>query len=280
MTVTSRQVSGELRRLRKRAGLTSAQAGEGLGISQSKVSRIETGQAGLDVGEVAAMCGFYHADAACRERLLTLVRDAARSGLMRPHGRDLPEQWQQLIEWESEATVMRNYQPLMVPGLLQTTDYARAIITGTAERELTDRELEEMVSSRLGRQSILSRPMPPDLHVVLHEPVLHLPVGTPGVMAGQLNALLAMAERPRVTLRIVPMMAGPHPGLEGPFMIMDFPDDPTLIYLENRAVSIFLEDEPQLDSYRLAWQAILAKALTPKRSMEVIAAALNRHRKE
>lgn len=280
MTVRSRQVSGELRRLRKGACLTSEEAAGRIGISQSKISRIENGQVGLQADEVAALLGVYHTDAANRERLLGLVREAERSGLVQMHGENLPEQWQALIDWESKATSLRNYQPLGVPGLLQTSDYARALIQGTAEMALSTAELDGKVSARLGRQGILSRPLPPELHVVLHEPVLHLPVRDHDVMAGQLRALLEAARRPRVTIQVVPMIAGPHPGLEGPFMVLDFEADPTLVYLENRAMSIFLEEEPQIESYRLAWQAILAKALPERRSLEVIAAELARHDKE
>lgn len=280
MTVRSRQVSGELRRLRKQAGLTSDEAAKRLGISQSKISRMENGQAGLHADEVAALLGVYHTDAGNRERLLGLVREAEQSGLVAMHGENLPEQWQALIDWESRAAALRNYEPLGVPGLLQTSDYARAIIQGTEINQLTDTKLDERVSARLGRQGILSRALPPELHVVLHEPVLHLPVGSREVMAGQLRALLEFARRPRVTIQVVPMIAGPHPGLEGPFVVLDFAADPTLVYLENRAVSIFLEDERQIESYRLAWRAILAKALPERRSLEVIAAELARHDKE
>jgi transcriptional regulator with XRE-family HTH domain len=280
MTVRSRQVSGELRRLRKRADLTSGQVGERLGISQSKVSRIENGQIGLRLGEVAAMLGLYQADAACRDRLLALVDQAGQSGLVEMHGGSLPEQWQQLIEWEAEATRLLSYEPLTIPGLLQSTDYARAVIRDTAVRSRTEAEVDNRVSARIGRQALLSRTLPPEFHVVLTEPALRLPVGSHAIMAAELRAVLEAARRPTVTVQIVPLAVGPHPGLEGPFMIMEFANDPTLVYLENRAVSIFLEDEPHIEVYRLAWQAILAKALTPKRSLEVIATAQARHDKE
>ncbi|MDV6010912.1 DUF5753 domain-containing protein [Haloechinothrix sp. LS1_15] len=113
--------------------------------------------------------------------------------------------------------------------------------------------------------------MPPSLHALLYEPALRVPVGGPGVLAAQLRHLVEMAQRPRITVQVVPLATGPHPGLEGPFMIMEFESDPTLIYLENRVQSTFLEEEPHIERYRLAWERISAKALPPQRSTELIA---------
>lgn len=269
-TIRSRQVAGELRRLRKAAGLTTGEVGARLGLSQAKVSRVETGVSGLQIDDVAAMLGLYHVPAKRREEILNLVRRAAEPGWVHVHRHSLPEQWQTLIEWEDTATSLMHYQPLVVPGILQTPDYARAVIKQTADRDLSESELDTKVAARLGRQGILSRPLPPDLHVVLYEPALSVPVGGPAVMARQLRHLLEMARRPRVTIQVVPFVAGPHSGLEGPFVMMDFSADPPLVHLENRVMSIFLEEEPHIATYRLAWQRILTKALSPERSAKVI----------
>ncbi|TCP51984.1 helix-turn-helix protein [Tamaricihabitans halophyticus] len=270
-TVRSRQVSAELKRLRQGAGLTTGEAGRRLGISQSKVSRVENGQLGLQLEEVAAMLGLYHVPLERREDILELVRNAAAPGWVRVHRSGLPDQWQALIELESSTTALRTYQPLWIPGLLQTADYARAIIEGTIERPLTPSQIDNRVSARLGRQGVLSRTVPPALHVLLYEPALRVPIGIPGVLAAQLRHLHEVAQRPRVTVQVVPVSAGPHPGLEGPFMIMEFDSQPTLVYLENRAQSIFLEEAPHIDSYKLAWERILARALPAKRSAQLIA---------
>jgi transcriptional regulator with XRE-family HTH domain len=270
-TIRSRQVANELRRLRKTAGLTTGEVGARLGLSQSKVSRVETGGSGLRVDDVAAMLGLYHVPAKRRDEILALVRQAAEPGLVQLHGRKLPEQWQALIEWEDKATTLQNWAPLGIPGLLQTADYARAIIQGMSERELPESEVDVMVKVRLGRRAILSRPLPPRLHILLYEPAIQSAVGGPGVLASQLRHVLEMARRPSVTIQVVPLVAGPHPGLEGPFVLMGFSSDPPLVHLENRVMSIFLEEEPHIASYRLAWQRILAKALSPDRSAKLIA---------
>lgn len=270
-TVRSRRVAAELKRLRKGAGLTTGEAAVRLGVSQSKVSRLENGQLGLRLEEVASMLGLYHVPQGHREKVLELVREAAKPGMVQIHGSGLPDQWQDLIELEGATTELRNYEPLWIPGLLQTADYARAVINGTAETTLDESEVDIKVRARLGRQELLSRHLPPNLHVLVYEPALRVPVGGPGVLAGQLRHLLEMAQRPRVTVQVVPVVAGAHPGLEGPFMIMDYESDPTLVYLENRVQSIFLEEPSHIESYRLAWERIVTKALPPKRSAQLIA---------
>ncbi|RZS37145.1 helix-turn-helix protein [Herbihabitans rhizosphaerae] len=269
-TVRSRQVARELRRLRAKSGLSATEVGRRLGVSQSKISRIETGNLGLKEIEVAALLGLYHVPIGRRDEILAMVRQAAEPGLVQVH-KGLPDQWQALIEFEQTTTALLNYQPLMIPGLLQTADYARAIITGTAANELPESEVDIKVAARLGRQAMLARPLPPRLDILLYEPVLVAPVGGSGVLARQLRHLADMAKRPRITIQVVPFQASPHPGLEGSFVIMEYEKDPTLVYLENRALSIFLEEIPHIDSYRLSWQSIKAKALTPKRSAELIA---------
>jgi len=270
-TIRSRQVAGELRRLRKKAGLTTGEVGSRLGLSQAKVSRVETGTSGLQIDDVTAMLGLYHVPAKRRDEILALLRQAAEPGWVQVHGRTLPEQWQALIEWEDKATSLLHYQPAMIPGIVQTADYARAIIKGTADRDLPESEVDTKVRARLGRQGILSRPLPPTLHLLLYEPALQAAIGGTGVLATQLRHLLEMARRPSVTIQVVPLVAGAHPGLEGPFVLLDFPSDPPLVHLENRVLSIFLEEEPHIGSYKLAWQRILTKALSPERSAKLIA---------
>lgn len=269
-SIRSRQVASELRRLRKTAGLTTGESAARLGVSQSKISRIENSQLGLNLEEVAAMLGLYQVPMERREQLLDLVRKAAEPGWVQVHGGGLPDQWQALIDWEGRAVALRDFAPLLIPGLLQTADYARAIIAGTAPAERSESELDVKVAARLGRQGILSRAMPPKLHVVLGEAALRMPVGGPGVMAAQLRHLVGLAARPRVNIQVVPLAAGPHPGLEGAFLQMDFGSEPSLVYVENKAQNIFLEGD-QVSSYWLAWDRILAKTLTLQSSADLLA---------
>jgi len=268
-SIRSRQVAGELRRLRKSAGLTTGEVGVRLGISQSKVSRIENAKLGLTIEEVAALLGLYQVPTQRREQLLDLVRRAAEPGWVQVHSGNLPDQWQTLIEWETRSIGLRDFGPLVIPGLLQTADYARAIISASAPQTRTEAELDTKVAARLGRQGILSRAVPPQFHVILGEHALRMPVGSETVMGAQLRHLVEMARRPNVTIQLVPLAAGPHPGLEGSFVLMDFECDPSMVYVENKVQSIFIET-PTVTPYALAWERMLDMALTPKRSTDFL----------
>lgn len=272
-TIRSRQVAAELRRLRIDAGLTTGEAGKRLGVSQSKISRIETGALGLKRDEVAAMLGLYHVPLDRREEIMDLVTHAEEPGWWQAYGERLSKDWKALIELESTARTILNYQPLMLPGLVQTPEHARHIIRGVSERDLSDVELETLVAARMARQGILGKPNPPNLHVLLYEPALRIPVGGPEALNRQLRYLAELAQRPNITVQVVPMSAGLHPGIEGAFSIMEFPGEPPLVYLENRVSSIFLEEDRHIDAYRLVWQGILSVALSPVDSVGFIRSA-------
>jgi transcriptional regulator with XRE-family HTH domain len=269
-TVRSRQVAFELRRLRRRSGLTTGEAGARLGISQSKISRIENANFGLKETEVAAMLGLYHVPADRRDKILDLVRKAAEPGWWQAYGKRLSEQWQTLIEFESICTGLANFEPVAIPGLLQIPEYARALMTCTSGRERSRSEVDTMVNARAARQAVLTKPDAPTLHVLIHEPAFRVPVGGPGVMRRQLEHLLELATQPQITIGVVPLAAGPHPGFLGPFMIIDLAAEPALAYLENRVSCIFLEEESHIDAYRLDWERILSVAMDPENSMEFI----------
>ncbi len=269
-TIRSRQVAGELRRLRKQAGLTTGEVGARLGLSQAKVSRVETGTSGLRLRDVEAMLGLYRVPEPRQEEILDQVRRAAEPGWAQVHGRELPEQWQTLIDWESKAVALRSHHATLVPDLLQTADFARAVIAGTAPGPLTERELDGLVAGRLARQTILSRPRPPELHALVGEVALRAPIGGAQVLAGQLRRLAEVVRKPNVVLRVVPLAAGAHPGLDGAFLLMDFEHDPALVHTEHRTRSMFLDDERAVRTHRAAWERIAACALSAPESAHVI----------
>src|SRR5262249_53381219 len=151
---------------------------------------------------------------------------------------------------------------LFVPGLLQTAEYARAIIQGIAPA-ITEAELRDLVAARMARQAVLTSTSSPQFFAVADEGALRRPIGTPGVMSRQLQHLLVVAEQPHVTLRVVPVASGAHAGLRGSFMILEFDVDPALVYLENHGTEMFLEEEADLAAYRLALGTILSAALAP-----------------
>lgn len=270
-TVKSRRVSGELRRYRELAGLTVTEVARRLDMSQGQLSRLELGIRGLSISQVATMLATYGAPASKMDELVTLLREAGEPGWWAPTGKELPADWQAFIDFEQRATSLTWYELVLVPGLLQTTDYARAVIEGSACTELSDNELDTKVSARLGRQGILSRRDAPRLDVFLYEAVLNIPVGSPEIMRHQLRHLVEMAARPGLSVRVIPLSVGVHPGLDGPFVIMEFDGQPTLVYTQSKTRSAFLEEE-DLKIYRLVARRLDALALDRKESIEFIAA--------
>jgi transcriptional regulator with XRE-family HTH domain len=213
--VRQRRVSNELRALRKKAGLTCKEVAEALGMSITKVSRMETGARGLYVDDVAALLGLYRVPARKREELLALVREGANRNWQQLQTGKLPTSWQDVIRFEAEAELMYSFEPQLVPGLLQTPEYARAIIRG-ANVELTNEETDMLVSARMTRHAILAKPDAPVLHAVIDEAVLSRPVGGPGVMRRQLQHLIASASAPNITLRVLPLRPAPRLGSPAP----------------------------------------------------------------
>ncbi len=266
----SRRVAGELRRLRARSGHSCATVGAALGISASKISRIETGRIGLQADEVAALLGFYQVAKPAREDLLELLRRAAEPGWWQVQGSRLPELWQELIDFERSATAIVNYEPLLIPGLLQTADYAGALIAA-ANPALSEDEVETRVAARTTRQALLGRPRPPRLLALVEEGVLRRVVGDPGLMRRQVRHLEDAATRSNVTVQVVPTAAGAHPGLGGPFVILEFDGDPTLVYLENRRGSAILEEDDDIAEATMALRHLQRIALSSDDSLALLA---------
>jgi transcriptional regulator with XRE-family HTH domain len=267
-SIRSRQAAAELRTLREQAGLSGAEVAKRLGMSPSKISRIETGNSGLQIEDVAALLGLYQVPASVRDELLDLVRRSEERGWWtRQPG--LPQLWRSLIDFEAKATRVQNYEALVVPGLLQTAEYARAIIQGVAPT-VSEAELDNLVAARMARQAVLTRSSAPQFFAVVDEGALRRPVGESGVMRRQLHHLLGAAEQPHVTLRVVPLVAGAYAGLRGPFVILEFVEEPALVFMENHGTGLFLEEEADLAAYRLALGTILHAALAPAATTELI----------
>lgn len=267
-SVRSRQVAAALRTLREQAGLSGAEVAKRMGMSPSKISRIETGVSGLQIEDVAALLGLYQAPATVRDELLDLVRRSEERGWWtRQPG--LPQLWRSLIDFEAKATRIQNYEALVVPGLLQTAEYARAVIQGIAPA-ITEAELGNLVAARMARQAVLTRANAPQFFMVVDEGALRRPIGELGVMHRQLHHLLVVAEQPHVMLRVVPLAAGAHAGLRGPFVVLEFAEEPALVHVENQSTGLFLEEEVDIAAYRLALGTILTAALAPAATTELI----------
>lgn len=224
-TVRRRRLASELRRLRERAELTIDEVGEKLECSASKISRIETGHVGVTPRDARDMLELYGVRGDEQEALVQLAREARKRGWWHAYNEVFTGAF---VGLEADASSLRAFQALLVPGLLQTERYARAVIHAMRP-DAADAEIERRVAARMTRQRLLSDPSPPEYWAVVDEAVLRRVVGGAEVMAEQLGRLADVAQLPHVTIQVVPFGAGAHPGMEGPFLILGFPEqaDPT-----------------------------------------------------
>ncbi|RKT56571.1 helix-turn-helix domain-containing protein [Saccharothrix australiensis] len=271
-SVRSRTVANALRLYREQHQLSCEDVASMLGVSASKISRMETGKSGLQIDDVASLLGFYKVPAPRRKELLDLMRKGEEMGWWERQA-GLPKLWRALIDFENKALRIHNYELLMVPGLLQTAEYTRALVKAI-DPTVSDYELDTLVSARMARQTLLSRSNAPQYLAVIHEAALRIQVGDQAVMRRQLRQLQDAAERPNVTVVVVPMDAGPHVGLRGSFMILEFRHEPAIVHVENQVTGLFLEDPADLEGYRLALRNILGVGLAPGATADLLAALI------
>lgn len=264
-----RRLIRALRQLRKDAGLNTVDAAKELGVSTSMISRIESGHRGLRRDDLVGLMVIYRVDRKLRKALLDLYEKADEPGLVDRGELHMHEDLEKWIGFEQDAVKICNYQPLLIPGLLQTFDYARAVIErGVLPR--TEQEIDERVTARIARQVLLRGVRPPQLNLILHQAALHQKVGGPKVMREQLDALVEAGQRPNISVRVVPADVGAHPGMNGPFVITDYAALPSLVHLENKVASLYLEEKRDIDAYRLAYTGLSAVAMPPDRSADLI----------
>ncbi|MET7569366.1 helix-turn-helix transcriptional regulator [Streptomyces sp. NPDC005492] len=277
--VRRRKLGAELRALRAEAGLTSGEAARLVGWHQSKVSRIETGASGVKPPDVRLLLDAYQvSDAQLRDMLLVLAGsddNGGRHHWWHAYRGVLPPAYRDFISLESQASTIRNLETSVVPGLLQTPEYARAVTraaVGGLDNDGADR-LDTLVRVRLARQDVLRADPPLSLSVVLDEAVLRREVGGPGVMARQLDRLVEAARLPQVRLQVLPFAAGAHIGITGPFVIFSFPStsDLDVVVLDHLTSSLYLERKEDLEAYSEAFNTLQFHALSPEDSLDHIA---------
>jgi transcriptional regulator with XRE-family HTH domain len=273
-TVRRRRLASELRRLREAAGLTIDEVGEKLECSASKISRIETGHVGVTPRDVRDMLELYPIDDDQREALVQLAREARKKGWWQAYNEVFTGAF---VGLESDASSLHAHQALLVPGLLQTENYARAVIRAIGPQQ-SEEEIERRVAARLARQKLLTDPQPPEYWAIIDEAVLHRTVGGPEIMGAQLHHLIEAAELPHVTLQVVPFSAGAHAGMEGPFLILGFPEqaDPDVVYVENTTAVSYLEEPSDVRRYTLMFDHLRASALNPGDTLRMIKEAADR----
>lgn len=274
-TVRQRRLAAELRRLRETVGLTGDQVAERLGWSTAKVSRVENARTTARSTDVHRLLELYEVDGTRRAELLALARDAAQRGWWEDF-RDLGTGYGEFIAMEAEAGAARQWECLVVPGLLQTEEYARHVIFGwDVLAKLPPQELERQIEVRMRRQQILHRAEPLEYTVVLDESVLRRMVGNAAVMRSQIDHLCEVAEFPTISLRLLPL-DGLHPVMGGSFTLLQFKPVhdvifPDIVHVESLATS-YLEDEAETHMYRLAFDALAEQALDRDGTLQRLAA--------
>jgi transcriptional regulator with XRE-family HTH domain len=269
-TVRRRELGALLRKLRTEKGLTVEQAADQLMFSMSKLSRIETGHGVPTRRDIRDLCDLYGVtDDTERDRMKKLAEEGKQQAWWQSY--DLP--YSTYVGLEAEATAISDFQSSVVPGLLQTADYARAGHEGAMPR-LSPDEIERRIEAKLTRQAILTQesPPPPSFTTVLDEAVLHRMVGGPVVMGVQLARLIEAANLPNVTIQVIPFTLGAHPGVESNFSILEMPAaTPGVVFVEGLVGSIYLERPEELARYQQIFERLQNIALSPKDTIKLIA---------
>jgi transcriptional regulator with XRE-family HTH domain len=265
-TVVRRQLGRRLRQLRDVSGMSVEEvaAERQLGISRAKLYKLEAGKHPAKPQDIAVLCARYGVVAEETTTLQALALATQEASWWHVYGDDAVPEWFSLyMELEPAATSIRKYEAELVPGLLQTEDYARAIYQAF-RGDTEDGEIERRVAVRMERQVIFDRAEPRRLHVVLNEAALLRCVGGSGVMAAQLAKLREAVDRPEVTIDVLPLRSGAHAAMNGSFAILDFekPDeDPPVAYVETASSAAYLQKPADLDRYRAIFTHILNSAI-------------------
>jgi transcriptional regulator with XRE-family HTH domain len=271
-TVRLRRLAAQLRQLREAAGLTQEDVAERTGKDRSTLYRLENAQQRPQRATLIQLMDLYGVEPDKRAELLAVLRQAGELGWVRGHRSHLPEAYSDYISFESEASTISNYESLFIPGLLQTEDYTRAVIRGTLPHA-TEEQVENRVAARMERQAVLAKQNPARLWAIMDEAAVRRTVGGPEVMRRQLRRIAEAASQPNLTAQIIPYAAGAHPGMQGSFILLDFPDpaDPSLIYMESLAGDLFLENSTDISRYIENFQHLRAAALRPDETIALLA---------
>lgn len=264
----ARGLGAELQALRAAGGLSTRAAAQLLGWSASTLNRLETGNREADRAEVEALLALYKVVGGERDRLLALVDTADRAVWWETSGAAVPSQLSALIGFESQATTITNVETVNLSGLLQTPDYTRALLQGHG---LTMPDIETKIAIRLGRQARLRQQSPPRFIALLDEASIRRPVGGPSVMAAQLRHILRVARRPNVVVQVLPFELGAHPGLDGPYVVLTFAKARTIVHLEHKKSSLFLDKQATVETFVETTARLRDLALDPVGSARLIA---------
>ncbi|MFF3033805.1 helix-turn-helix domain-containing protein [Streptomyces rubiginosohelvolus] len=282
-TVLGRQLGDELRRFREAASFSTADAAEVLDCTKGKISRIENGHVPVRTPDLTALIHAYGVtDQEARDRLASLARSAnrrRREGWWHQFGDVLGDTYRDHIEMESICDGIKTFQVQLVPGLLQTPAYGRAVTVASRAWQ-TAEEVDQFVQVRMARQERLTGDAPLEFWAVLMEGVLRQQVGGPTVMHDQLRHLADLAERPNITVQVLPFSRGAHPGMFGPYLMLSFPRVSALdlVLTETPTGNIWIERESDVARYRELFDDARTSALPPTESLSMIRRIAKEHR--
>jgi transcriptional regulator with XRE-family HTH domain len=268
-TLRRRELGTRLRELRQSKGMTVDEVAGRLLVSAPKVSRIETGAGGRGVNlrDIRDLCDLYEVDAAEREKLMRLARESQQKSWWQEYGELRSPTF---VGLEAAATSILEYESNLIPPLLQTPDYARAMVEGV-ELDVTDELIEQRAQARQTRQQLLTGEAPIRFWAVLDEAAVRRVVGGRDVMAAQLRSITELAALANVTVQLIPFEAGAHPGISSTFILLHFEEDvPDLVYVEGLLGDHFLENPTDVSRYRRVFDQLRAIALSPKDSAVMI----------
>jgi transcriptional regulator with XRE-family HTH domain len=260
-SVRLRRVAAQLRELREAAGLTQEDVAERTGKDRSTISRIETAQGRPYRSSVIQLLDLYGVGEPRRGELLTLLKESGQRGWLRSFQSELPEVYSDYISFEDDARSISNYESSYVPGLLQTEAYVRAHLRGTWPNA-SEADVEARVAARMARHDVLVKENAPKLWAIIDEAVVRRLVGGRDVMRSQVEHLIEVRSLPNVTIQVIPFDVGAHPGMDGSFVMLDFPedDDPSIVYIESAAGGLFLEEIAEIRRYKLMLEHLRAAA--------------------
>ncbi|MFP8886421.1 helix-turn-helix domain-containing protein [Streptomyces mangrovi] len=271
-TVGQLVLGRRLQDLREKAGMRREEAAKVLHVASATIRRMETAEVALKIPYVRLLLEAYGVTGHDAGTFVALAEEANRPGWWQRFRDVLPDWFSVHVSLESSARVIRAYEPHVVPGLLQTEEYARRILRKGAVGRAVKGEVERHVALRMERQRLLTRADAPRLWVLVEETALRRPVGPPQVMRAQVDRLLEEAERPNVTLQITEFSSGFHPGTYGPFVLFRFglPELPDMVYVEYLTGAVYLDERTEVASHLELLDRMSAQAATARRTKEIL----------
>ncbi|HEY6786009.1 MAG TPA: helix-turn-helix transcriptional regulator [Trebonia sp.] len=270
-TVLKILLGAQLRRLRDLAGVTRDEAGYHIRASGSKISRLELGRVSFKERDVADLLDLYGVVGEQKDQLLQLTHEANAMPWWQKYREVVPDWFQVYVGLEEAAALIRIYEVQFVPGLLQTEDYARAVVVQGAP-SLSPEEIDSRVAVRMGRQKLFSRENPARLWAVVDEAALRRPIGSRDVLAGQINRLIDATSEPNITLQVMPFKHGGHAAEGGAFTIMRFPeaDLPDMVYMEYLTGAHYIDKPDDVELYAAVMERLSVAGTSPEKTRDIL----------